>query len=131
MMHRRFSLPITLLMLCAILSVALAACTIEDASAIKIPTVQMGQSNFLQSSVTIQKGQRLKLLQDASDEHIITNGSWVGTAQHPAQEPGAPTVNATITGQGASATVGPFNTAGTFHLYCTIHQGMNLTVQVK
>ena len=28
-------------------------------------------------------------------------------------------------------TIGPFNTAGTFHLYCTVHQGMNLTVIVQ
>lgn len=30
-----------------------------------------------------------------------------------------------------SAAIGPFNTAGTYHLYCTIHQNMNLTVIVQ
>jgi plastocyanin len=27
--------------------------------------------------------------------------------------------------------VGPFNTAGTFHLYCSVHLNMNLTVIVQ
>jgi hypothetical protein len=26
---------------------------------------------------------------------------------------------------------GPFTTAGIFHIYCTIHQGMNLTIVVQ
>jgi plastocyanin len=27
--------------------------------------------------------------------------------------------------------IGPFTTAGVFHLYCTIHQGMSLTIVVQ
>jgi plastocyanin len=130
-LYRRVSLIVTILALFGILSVLLAACTIRNASATNGPSVHMGPSNFVQSSVTIQKGQRLTLIQDATDQHIITNGSWVGSTQKPAKEPGAPTVNVTISGAGSSATIGPFNTSGTFHLYCTIHQGMNLAVKVQ
>ncbi len=130
-MYRRVSLIVTILAFCGLLSVLLAACTIRNASAITGPSVHMGPTNFLQSSITIQKGQRLTLIDDASDQHIITNGSWAGSTQKPAKEPGAPTVNVTVSGTGSKATVGPFNTSGTFHLYCTIHQGMNLVVKVQ
>jgi plastocyanin len=30
-----------------------------------------------------------------------------------------------------SHVIGPWNTPGTYHLYCTIHQNMQLTVRVK
>jgi len=32
---------------------------------------------------------------------------------------------------GNNAQIGPFTTAGTFHIYCSIHPGMNLTITVK
>jgi plastocyanin len=115
----------------ALLSVLFAACTIKDESATPAgPTVKMGATNFLVPTTTIQKGQMLTLTNTASDEHIITNGSWDGTVQKPAKEAGAPTVNVTVNGP-QSQQIGPFNTAGTFHIYCTIHQGMNLAITVK
>lgn len=95
-----------------------------------VATVIMGSTRFLQSSITLQKGQQLTLIQDSSDEHIIADGSWMGSTPHPTQELGAPPVHATVSGVGSSATIGPFNTAGIFHLYCPLHQGMNLLVQV-
>ena len=43
-----------------------------------------------------------------------------------------PTVNnLTFNSAGQSMTVGPFNTAGTYHLYCSVHVNMNLTVIVQ
>ena len=30
-----------------------------------------------------------------------------------------------------SLKIGPFTTAGIFHIYCTIHRGMNLTIVVQ
>lgn len=115
----------------AALSVLLAACTLRNAAALMTgPTVQMGSNNFLVSQITVPKGQGLNLKDDATDEHIITNGSWDGTIQKPHREPGAPAVNVTVTGN-SSQYIGPFTTAGTFHIYCTIHQGMNLKVIVQ
>jgi plastocyanin len=63
--------------------------------------------------------------------HIIQNGSWTqsGTPQMQT-EPGAP-VEHNLDLKGGSTVIGPFSTAGVFHLYCTIHQGMNLTVVVQ
>ena len=115
----------------ALLSILFAACTItNEASTPTGPSVHMGSTNFDVSTTTIQKGQNLTLINDASDEHIITNGMWDGTVQKPGKENGAPTVNVTFNGQ-QSQSIGPFNTAGTFHIYCTIHQAMNLTVNVQ
>ena len=94
--------------------------------------VHLGNTNFTQPSVTISKGSSLNLIDDGAVTHILQNGSWVNGTPMPATEPGAPTVNnLQFTAAGQSQTVGPFNTAGTFHVYCTVHPGMNLTVIVQ
>ena len=94
--------------------------------------VHMGNTTFTQSSVTISKGSNLNLIDDVPVLHIIGNGSWVDNATKPAIEPGAPVVNnVQISSAGQSIVVGPFNTAGTFHLYCSVHVNMNLTVIVQ
>ncbi len=95
-------------------------------------TVHMGQTNFDQSSVAISKGSSLTLVDDTSTVHIISNGQWVNGVAQPKQEPGAPTVsNVQFSTSGQSQAIGPFNTAGTFHLYCSVHPDMNLTVNVQ
>jgi plastocyanin len=94
------------------------------------PTVHMCSNNFVQTSITISKGQSLTLVDDASTTHIIVNGSWVNGSAEPKQEAGAPPVNITFKGNDTH-TIGPFNTPGTYHLYCTVHPGMNLTVIVQ
>ena len=93
-------------------------------------TVHMSDNNFAQPSVTISKGGSINLVDDASVIHIINNGSWVNNSPKPAKESGAPTVSVQFNGND-SHIVGPFNTVGTYHLYCTVHPGMNLTVIVQ
>jgi|SRR5581483_12104782 len=94
-------------------------------------TVHMGMQSFLQSSVTIKKGDSLKLVNDASDTHIISSGQWVNGSPKPETESGAPQVsNLQFSGQ-VSHMIGPWNTPGTYHLYCTVHQNMQLTVIVQ
>ena len=96
-----------------------------------MPTVHMAGSDFLTNVVLVPKGEKLLLVDDDSVEHIIQNGSWTqnGTPQS-REEPGAPVVrNRDI--KGGSVAIGPFTTAGVFHLYCTIHRGMNLTIVVQ
>jgi len=93
----------------------------------------MDTSNFTTPTVTVPKGQKLKLVDDGAFFHIITNGMWDNGTQKPAKEAGAPTVN-NVQVDGSSVTsleIGPFTTAGTFHIFCTVHPGMNLTVTVK
>lgn len=62
--------------------------------------------------------------------HILANGSWLNGQPKPSKEPGAPSIN-NMQINGTSVEIGPFTTAGTYHIYCTVHQGMNLTVIVQ
>src|SRR5712691_8943206 len=118
------------LALFSVLTVLLAACGIKDSATTSGPTVHMGGAAFIQDTVNVPKGSMLTLVDDASTTHIIQNGIWVnGTAQAKVEN-GAPVVNQNFGGND-SAAIGPFNTSGTFHLYCTIHPGMNLTVTVQ
>ncbi len=97
-----------------------------------VPGVHMGAVNFVQPSITINKGSSLNLIDDVAVLHIIGNGSWVNNVIKAAREPNAPIVNnVSITSAGQSITVGPFTTAGTYHLYCSVHLNMNLTVIVQ
>lgn len=126
-MHKKMLIGLVLF---GLLTVLLSACGIKDLSAASGPSVHMNGTDFVQTSVTIHKGDMLNLIDDAASTHIIVNGSWINGTAKPAVEAGAPTVNQQYNGND-SAPIGPFNTAGTFHLYCTIHQNMNLTVLVQ
>ncbi len=115
----------------ALLSILLAACDIVNASSLASgPQVQMGGSNFLKPSITLKKGQTITLVDTSSSPHIITNGTWQNGVQKHMQEAGAPTLNINFAGSDTHSTP-PFTTAGTYLVYCTIHQGMNLTVIVQ
>lgn len=140
----KFLVPMLLLL--AVGSIALAACArpgtvsspndnagapAQSGSAKSGSTVHMGASTFLQTTVTISKGSSLTLVDDAATEHIIQNGTWDSSGNvQAAAESGAPKVNVTFNGSD-SHDIGPFTTAGTFKLYCTVHPGMNLTVTVQ
>ncbi len=114
----------------AMLTMVLAACKIEDASTLASgPAAHMGAAAFKEASVNVKKGEKLNLVDDVAVNHIIVNGTWNGSTQVPKLEPGAPKVNASITG--GSQAVGPFTTAGTFNLYCTVHGGMQIKVIVS
>ena len=93
-------------------------------------TVHMTAHSFTQNVVLVSKGSRLLIVDDTSVEHILQNGMWTNSTPHAITEPGAPVVhNVDITG--GSVQIGPFTTAGIYHIYCTIHQGMNLTIVVE
>jgi plastocyanin len=106
--------------------------TTSSASSITngVPTVHMTVDNFSQNVVLLSKGDKLLIVDDASVEHILLNGVWTNGTARTIAESGAPVVhNVDITG--GSVQIGPFNTAGIFHIYCAIHQGMNLTIVVQ
>jgi plastocyanin len=95
-------------------------------------TVTMSNSTFGQSSISISKGSTITFKNDAPASsgtfHQLRNGSN-GTVQ---QEPGAPTINSPDIQPGKTYTTPPFNTDGTYHIFCTIHPTtMNLTVTVS
>src|SRR5205823_7632360 len=95
-----------------------------------VPTVHMSAGGFLQSSVTIPKGSKLALVDDVAALHILANGSWQNGVPKTTSEPGAPRVN-NVQVNGGSTEIGPFSAAGTYHIYCAVHQGMNLTIIVQ
>ena len=96
-----------------------------------VPTVHMSETQFVPTSITIKKGGKLTLVDDVAVVHIIANGRWDSNGtERPDIEPGAPTVQAQFNGNDQQS-IGPFAMVGTFHLYCTIHTNMNLTVVVK
>jgi|SRR6266436_2632602 len=130
---KKFALLFVLFSLAAALLTACggSAGSCGSSSSGSTPTVHMCGNNFVQSNITISKGQSLTLVDDASAVHIIANGSWANGSAEPKQEPGAPTANQRQFNGNDSHVIGPFNTAGTFHLYCTMHPGMNLTVMVQ
>ncbi len=146
MSKKRFQFLVLVLATLAISSILLAACARPGTpsantgntgstpgsgkSAGGEPTVHMGPSTFVQSSVDVPKGSKLMLIDDGSYLHILTNGSWVNGSPKPGQEPGAPTVN-NIQVNSGTIEIGPFTTAGTFHIYCTVHENMNLLITVK
>jgi plastocyanin len=130
---KKFALLFVLFSLAAALLTACggSAGSCVSSSSGSTPTVQVCGNNFAQSSITISKGQSLTLVDDASSTHIIANGSWVNGSAELKQEPGVPIVNNLQFNGNDSHIIGPFNTAGTFHLYCNVHPGMNLTVIVQ
>lgn len=121
---------IALMGLLTMLISLLAACG-KTATASGPNQVHMNDSNFGQSSITLKKGENITLVNDTAEIHIIVNGTWDSNGNaRLVKEPGAPTVNLELDGY-ANKDIGPFNTAGTFHLYCTVHPGMKLTIIVK
>lgn len=94
-------------------------------------TVKTGATTFEQPCITLSKGSTLQIVQDVKSFHEFDYGQWNGSTASPATAPGgAPAVNNLML-QGASVNIGPFATAGTYHLYCIVHPGMNLTVVVQ
>jgi plastocyanin len=93
--------------------------------------VHMGQTTFSQSSITIAKGGKLKLINDSASYHILANGSWINGQAVLQSSTGGPAVKNVGVANGTSITIGPFTNAGTYHLLCTVHPNMNLTIIVK
>src|SRR5258708_21322273 len=95
------------------------------------PTVHIGGAHFVHDIVLVPKGSKLRIVNDSSVEHILQNGrlSANGTAQTVAEQ-GAPAGH-NVDIKGGDVEIGPFTTTGVFHIYCTLHSGMNLTILVE
>jgi hypothetical protein len=150
MAHKKIRALMLFLALFTLGSILLAACTRQGAastsssssSAPSSPTssssscpsgdtVQTVTSNFAQSCITLSKSGTLKVVPGpGSTFHILDYGQWNnGTAQPATPASVLPLKNVQVTS--SSVSIGPFTTAGTYHMYYTVHPGMNLTVIVK
>jgi plastocyanin len=117
---------------CLLLTLLLSACRIIDASTLpKNAKVLMGASQFITTDMTIKKGQSLDLVDTVSNPHVIANGFYdpSGKVTKPS-EPEAPQIGTLNFNGNDAQTIGPFNAAGDFHYYCTIHPNMDLLVHV-
>ncbi len=143
MSNKRFRVLTLILVVCALSSVLLVACkrpgtegqassggSSSTASSGPSNQVKMSAADFEAHTVSITKGQKVVLVDDGPYTHIIANGKWDGGAAKTTKENGAPSVNNVNISSG-QIEIGPFATAGTFNIYCTIHQNMNLAVTVK
>ncbi|GHO55201.1 cupredoxin domain-containing protein [Ktedonobacter robiniae] len=113
----------------SLFTVIIAACSIKEQ--VEASTkVKMGSANFIDTTVTVKKGDSIALVDTVSGPHVISNGTWQGNKAKAGAEPGAPNIGTINFAGNDSKNIGPFTTAGTFEFYCTIHPGMNLTVKV-
>jgi plastocyanin len=118
--------------LLSLITVLIVACGGGSSSSGSSNTVHLISNNFAQSSITVSKGSSVTLVSDTAATHIISNGMWNGNNAQPKTESGAPVVsNMMFNSSGETKTIGPFNTAGTFHYYCSVHVGMNLAMIVQ
>lgn len=120
-------------LLCCIVASVLAACGNAGSPSNTPATgnvIHMSDNTFVQTSISIKKGESITLASDTFTPHIISNGAWENGSAKPAKENGAPTVQEMHIDGNSQANIGPFNTAGTFKFYCTIHGNMNLLVTV-
>jgi plastocyanin len=93
-------------------------------------TVHTLATSFQQPCVNVAKGSKLTIAPAVPSFHNFLNGTYVNGNPHPAIEPGAPKVS-NVQETSSPVTIGPFNTAGTFHIYCSVHPNMDLTINVK
>jgi len=93
--------------------------------------VHLVGASFAPNIIALHKGDTLTVVDDSPTPHILANGTWSASNQvQPGAEPGAPAINH-VQLNNNTVVLGPFTTAGTYHIYCTIHPGMNLTVIVE
>jgi plastocyanin len=112
--------------------------TAQSPSAGGAPTAQVGTktvrleaAHFAPDIVALHKGDTLTIVDDAPIPHTLTNGTWSADNKPvPGVEPGAPIIR-DVELNNDTVTLGPFATPGTYHIYCTIHPGMALTIIVQ
>jgi plastocyanin len=94
-------------------------------------TVHLTASAFVPDIIALHKGDTLTVVGDSPTPHILANGTWSASHQpQPGTEAGAPTIN-DVQVNDTTMVLGPFSTPGTYHLYCTVHPGMALTIIVQ
>jgi plastocyanin len=113
------------------LGAVLVGMTAQSSAGATMASAHMTANRFAPDIVALHTGESLTVTNDGAAPHILSNGSWgQDNKPAPAVEAGAPAVNDLQVTSG-SATIGPFATAGVYHIYCTVHPGMTLTIVVQ
>jgi plastocyanin len=99
------------------------------ASADSTPMVHLGLNAFSPTLIAVPEGSQLRFTEDSAITHILTYGAWSNGHTELATPANAPALaNRQISG--GSFAIGPFTTPGTYHILCTVHPGMQVTVIV-
>jgi plastocyanin len=91
--------------------------------------VGMGHEKFSEKTVTIHRGETLRFVNDSGWLHVIGPGDD-GRFGDEAGAPALGSRGAFISESGDSFTSGPWNNPGTYHITCSLHPEMNITVIV-
>ena len=95
-------------------------------------TVALQVGSFSQSSITLSKGENLTIIDSGAYHHNLSMGRWLNGQPVIQSQPGAPVLkDKDINTAGATVILGPFSTAGTFYLMCSLHHNMMLTIIVQ
>jgi plastocyanin len=119
--------------LLTLLTVCFAGCAFGGGDDQNSPdSIHLDTSSFTQGSITISKGSSITLINNTDTAHNIANGTWDFNTANPQEEVGAPpTTGLSFSSANETHVLGPFNTSGTYHFYCTIHPGMAFIVIVQ
>jgi plastocyanin len=106
--------------------------TISAATAQGAAAVRLAPAAFEPTAVEIATGSSVTT-RDATDDvpHVLANGSWEDDGPSPAEPAGAPPLEDVQVEDGDTLTVGPYADPGTYPVFCTIHPGMEMTVEVR
>jgi plastocyanin len=86
---------------------------------------------FMPDIVALHAGDTLTITDVDAIPHNLTNGTWSPDNKPvPGVEPGA-VILSNLSVSSGSVKIGPFTTPGTYHIYCTVHPGMSLTIIVQ
>ena len=123
---------VVLLLLLALLGSLAVACGTTQQAPLSPNQVKMVGGTFTISKIAIHKGDTITFVDDSGNGalHILVTGQ---NAQQDTEN-GAPDfggVSGTRVDVGQNWTTAPWNTAGAFHVTCTVHAAMNLTVTVS
>jgi plastocyanin len=94
-------------------------------------TVALEVGSFSPSSISMTKGETLTIVDSGAYHHNLSMGRWIDGQPVLQNQPGAPSLtNKDVNAAGQTVMLGPFNTAGTFYLICSLHHNMTLKIIV-
>ncbi len=128
MLERRIlSVPRFLLIIPGLLAGFLIPGLLPASRPVPATDVGMFTRDFAKAIVTLHRGQRLTLINDSNAVHVIGPGTNTHVVS---PQRGNPVTGFHLMQSNQVYTTGRWMTVGTFHLTCTVHPGMNLTVVV-
>jgi plastocyanin len=127
---RKLMLTAVLPMLMLTLALSVAGCGGSSSSG-GANELDMGSASFTQTSITLSSGQALHMVdpQDTGGTHNLCIGQN-GTCDANSNGPSDLAKPGMMFSPGTTKDV-TFSAAGTFHITCTIHPSMNVTVTVQ